>query len=170
MGMAVFRGRPSSFVRVSPTVVQRRLFWPDSMSSPAEHEKRFPEEKTFTDEEDPHMNGGYSYPPPVKTQFRDPYVDWWDPFERRNFGDPVHEDYDILGALAPWEYTFVSSTKMALFQLGCFVTAALGVAGIVYYNYPDMNSYPKEYEGGLERELGGPGAVRARKAGDPLDD
>ena len=42
------------------------------------------------------MNG--NYPDPSKTsalalkrQFRDPHAEWWDPQERRNFGEPVHE-------------------------------------------------------------------------------
>lgn len=46
--------------------------------------------------EDPNMNGEYPDPSatsalPVKRQFRDPYGDWWDKQERRNYGEPVHE-------------------------------------------------------------------------------
>lgn len=45
-------------------------------------------------------------------------------------------------------------------MIGTFVATVLGVSGVVYLNYPDMVAYPREFEGGLQRELGGPGAVR----------
>ena len=105
------------------------------------------------------QNGGYINPPPLKRQFRDPYGDWWDKQERRNFGEAVHEDNDILGMFSPEEYTHVSSGT-ALFQLGCFVAAVFGLCGVVYIFYPDTPAAPREFEGGLERELGGPEAVR----------
>ena len=35
------------------------------------------------------QNGGYVNPAAEKRQFRDPYAEWWDPQERRNFGEPV---------------------------------------------------------------------------------
>ena len=37
---------------------------------------------------------------------------------------------------------------------------------MVKINMPDRPSYPKEYEGGLDKELGGAGGVRAFAAGD----
>ena len=40
--------------------------------------------------------------------------------------------------------------------LGCL--GALSTA--VYMTYPDTPAFPKEYEGGLDSELGGMGAVR----------
>lgn len=45
---------------------------------------------------DPNMNGNYPDPSqtsalPLKRQFRDPHGKWWDPQERRNYGEPVHE-------------------------------------------------------------------------------
>jgi NADH dehydrogenase (ubiquinone) 1 beta subcomplex subunit 8 len=105
------------------------------------------------------QNGGYISPPRVKRQFRDPYGDWWDKQERRNYGEPVHEDNDILGMFSPEEYTHVTSGT-AFFQLGCFVAAVLGLCGVVAMFYPDTPSVPREFEDGLERELGGPGALR----------
>ena len=62
------------------------------------------------DNEDPNMNGNYPDPSltsalPLKRQFRDPYGGWWDPIERRNYGEPVHEDNDILGIFSPEQYT-----------------------------------------------------------------
>ncbi|MCJ1362308.1 hypothetical protein MMC16_001411 [Acarospora aff. strigata] len=113
------------------------------------------------------MNGGYINPPPEKRQFRDPYADWWDKQERRNYGEPVHEDNDILGMFSPEEYTHYTSGK-AFFLLGCFITTTLGLCGVVSMFYPDKPSTPREFPDGLERELGGPNALRARKAGDEL--
>jgi NADH dehydrogenase (ubiquinone) 1 beta subcomplex subunit 8 len=95
----------------------------------------------------------------VKRQFRDPNGDWWDKQERRNYGEPLHEDNDILGIFSPEEYTHTTPGK-GLFQIGCFVASVLALMGVVYTVYPDKQSYPKEYEGGLEKELGGPRAVR----------
>ncbi|PQE10115.1 hypothetical protein CJF31_00004062 [Rutstroemia sp. NJR-2017a BVV2] len=114
---------------------------------------------SLTEAEDPNMNGGYINPPRVKRQFRDPYGDWWDKQERRNYGEPVHEDHDILGIFSPEEYTWVSPGKGAL-QLGAFVLATFGLCGVVMMFYPDRPSAPREFPGGLEAELGGPNAVR----------
>ncbi|KAF2470929.1 uncharacterized protein BDR25DRAFT_261189 [Lindgomyces ingoldianus] len=115
--------------------------------------------------EDPNMNGGYLNPPPIKRQFRDPYGDWWDKQERRNFGEPVHEDNDILGIFSTYEYTHFTAGWGGVL-LGTFVAAVVGLAGAVSLVYPDKISVPKTYEGGLEAELGGPRAVRAAKEGD----
>ena len=56
------------------------------------------------------QNGNYPDPNltsalPIKRQLRDPYADWWDPQERRNYGEVVHEDNDILGIISPEAYT-----------------------------------------------------------------
>lgn len=115
---------------------------------------------TQADIDDPDMNGGYIQPPPQKRQFRDPYGDWWDKQERRNFGEPVHEDHDILGMMSLHEYTHFTPRR-AFFLLGCFVTSFLGLAGVVSLNYPDRPSAQRTFEGGLDRELGGVGAVVA---------
>jgi NADH dehydrogenase (ubiquinone) 1 beta subcomplex subunit 8 len=95
----------------------------------------------------------------VKRQFRDPYADWWDKQERRNYGEPVHEDNDILGMFSPEEYTHTKPGK-GLFQIGCFVAAVFTLCGVVSLTYPDTPAAPREFEDGLERELGGPHAVR----------
>lgn len=55
------------------------------------------------------QNGGYPDPSltsalPVKRSLRDPYGGWWDKIERRNYGEPVHEDNDILGVFSTEEY------------------------------------------------------------------
>ena len=105
------------------------------------------------------QNGGYVNPPRVKRQFRDPHADWWDKQERRNFGEAVHEDNDMLGMFTPYQYTWVSPAKGAA-QLAFFIATAVGLCWVVGQVYPDRPAYPREFEGGLERELGGPDAWR----------
>ena len=104
------------------------------------------------------MNGGYVNPPPIPRQFRDPYEDWWDKQERRNYGEPVHEDNDILGMFSPYEYThFTPGFGAVLF--GCFVATFMGLLGVVYVTYPDKPSVERGLPGGLDRELGGEGCL-----------
>lgn len=71
----------------------------------------------------------------------------------------MHEDNDILGIFSPYEYTW-TTTGPGLVMIGTFVLTFVGVLGAVFLSYPDRPSYPREFEGGLERELGGPGATR----------
>ncbi|KAJ5622010.1 hypothetical protein N7528_005242 [Penicillium herquei] len=111
------------------------------------------------------QNGGYQNPPRVKRAFRDPYGGWWDQQEKRNFGEPVHEENEILGVFSPEQYTHVTAGKGFL-HLGIWVAAFLSVCGVVSLYYPDKPSVPKVYADGLEKELGGPNAVPARKAGE----
>ncbi|KAI1110478.1 hypothetical protein F5Y14DRAFT_428896 [Nemania sp. NC0429] len=147
-------------------IVQQRTFLPESFGNKKILEEKYPAQPTMSEAEDPGMNGGFINPPKVKRQFRDPHGDWWDKQERRNFGEPVHEDNDTLGIFSPYEYTWVGS-GMAFAQLGAFVATTLGLCWVVAKVYPDKPSFPREFEGGLERELGGPGATRARAPGDP---
>jgi NADH dehydrogenase (ubiquinone) 1 beta subcomplex subunit 8 len=74
----------------------------------------------------------------------------------------VHEDHDILGMFSPWEYTWITPGK-GLFQIGVFIAVFLSVCYGVKLTYPDRVSYPREFEGGLERELGGAGGIRASR-------
>lgn len=94
----------------------------------------------------------------MKRQFRDPHADWWDKQERRNFGEPVHEDNDILAVFSPEQYTHVTPKK-AFLSIGTFVAVFLGLCGVVSLYYPDKPSAPRTFPGGLEKELGGPSAV-----------
>jgi len=103
----------------------------------------------------------------MKRALRDPYGDWWDPQERRNFGEPVHEDNDTLGVFSTEPYTHSTPGKAGL-HVGAFVVATLGLCGVVYQYYPDKVSTPRVFPDGLEAELGGPKAVRARREGDDI--
>ncbi|GBF63866.1 hypothetical protein TMEN_6528 [Trichophyton mentagrophytes] len=108
--------------------------------------------------QDPGMNGGYENPPAVKRQFRDPNAGWWDPQDKRNFGEPVHEDNDILTTFSPEEYNHFKAPK-AFFLLGCSIASVFAFSGIVSLFYPDKPSAPRTFPDGLETELGGPNAV-----------
>ena len=77
----------------------------------------------------------------------------------------MHEDNDILGVFAPEEYTHFKP-PMAFFLVGCAIAGVGALAGAVYLTYPDTPAAPRTFEGGLEAELGGPGAVRALKNGE----
>ncbi|KAK4129932.1 NADH:ubiquinone oxidoreductase 20.1kD subunit [Trichocladium antarcticum] len=148
-------------------MIQQRTFLPESIVGKNKIEEKYPESDyaALSPEEDPEMNGGYINPPRIKRQFRDPHADWWDKQERRNFGEPVHEDHDIMGMFSTYEYTWITPGK-GLAQIGAFVAVFLSVCYAVKLTYPDRVSYPREFEGGLERELGGAGGIRARMEGD----
>ena len=105
------------------------------------------------------QNGGYPNPGPVKRALRDPYEDWWDKQERRNYGEAVHEDNDILGMFSTEPYSHFTPGFGAVL-LGTFVASVFALCGVVSVLRPDKPSVPKTYPGGLEAELGGAGAVR----------
>ncbi|RVX71855.1 hypothetical protein B0A52_04254 [Exophiala mesophila] len=114
--------------------------------------------------DDPEMNGNYINPPRIKRQHRDPYGDWDDPQERRNFGEPVHEDNEILGIFALEDYTHMTPARGALLWAG-FLGCIGALSAFVYATFPGKPAVPVEYEDGLEKELGGPAANLARKPG-----
>ncbi|KAF2792041.1 hypothetical protein K505DRAFT_308376 [Melanomma pulvis-pyrius CBS 109.77] len=114
---------------------------------------------------DPNINGGFINPRPEKPQMRDPYGDYWDKQERRNYGDPVHEDHDILGALSLHEYDHFKPGWGSVL-LGTFTATVLTLCAVVFVIHPDKVSVPKSYDDGLEAELGGARAVRAAKHGE----
>lgn len=104
------------------------------------------------------MNGGYINPPRENRGTRDPYTQYWDQQERRNYGEPCHEDNDILGVLSLHDYNHFKPGWGGVL-LGTFVATVLGLCGAVSMVYPDKISVPKTYDGGLEAELGGKGAM-----------
>ncbi|KAF2707232.1 hypothetical protein K504DRAFT_470436 [Pleomassaria siparia CBS 279.74] len=114
---------------------------------------------------DPNINGGYINPKPEKPQYRDPYGEYFDKQERRNFNDPVHEDHDIYSALSLHDYDHFTPGWGGVL-LGTFLASVLGMCAVVSFIHPDKVSVPKQYEDGLEAELGGPRTVRAAKHGD----
>ncbi|QDS70911.1 hypothetical protein FKW77_006423 [Venturia effusa] len=109
---------------------------------------------------DPEINGGYINPPPIKRALRDPNADWWDKQERRNYGEPVHEDNDTLGLFSPEPYTWTTPGHGLKLQ-AAFVVALCTLLSAVYATMPGKPSVPRTFPGGLQKELGGPGTVGA---------
>lgn len=70
-----------------------------------------------------------------------------------------------MGIFTPHVYTWVSPSK-GLVQIGAFIAVFLSVCYAVKVTYPDRPSYPREFEDGLQRELGGAGATRVSPAAD----
>lgn len=99
--------------------------------------------------------------PRVKRSLRDPYEKWWDPQERRNYNEPLHEDNDILGVFSTEPYTHFS-IGWGWVLMGSFVGAVVGLCSVVSIYYPDKGSTPRTYPDGLEKELGGPRALLVR--------
>lgn len=131
------------------------MVWPDSISSVDRYTWVFsPAPETYPLMPSPSQNGGYINPPAIPRQFRDPYADWWDKQERRNYGEPVHEDNDILGVFSPEEYTHFTP-GWGLVCIGTFVATVFSLMGVVSIYYPDKPSVHRGFEGGLDRELGG---------------
>lgn len=105
------------------------------------------------------QNGGYVNPPRLKRSLRDPYEDWWDKQERRNYGEPVHEDNDMLGVFSLEEYSQWTAGKAFRWFVGYFAATA-AFAGVIYvYAYPQKPSVKRTFPDGLEAELGGQGAM-----------
>jgi NADH dehydrogenase (ubiquinone) 1 beta subcomplex subunit 8 len=100
------------------------------------------------------QNGGYINPPRELRSKRDPYGDYWDKQDRRNFGEPVHEDHDILGPLSLHDYDHFQPGWGGVL-IGTFIAAVVGLCVATSFVYPDKISVPKTYEDGLEAELGG---------------
>lgn len=91
------------------------------------------------------QNGNYPDPSltsalPIKRQFRDPHADWWDKQERRNYGEPVHEDNDILGIFSPEEYTHFKPGWGAVL-LGTFIGSVGVLCAVISRYYPDRVRY-----------------------------
>jgi hypothetical protein len=61
-----------------------------------------------------------------------------------------------------YEYKHIKPGKGAL-QLLAFAGTVYGLYVASSFVYPDRPSAPKEYEGGLDKELGGEGAVPVSK-------
>lgn len=70
----------------------------------------------------------------------------------------MHEDDDILGMFMIEDYTHFSARK-SFFLMGCFIATVLGLGGVVKMTYPDKPSVRREWPDGLEKELGGRGAL-----------
>lgn len=94
---------------------------------------------------------------------RSPVGVYWDQQGRRNWGEPVHEDDDILGRFSLHNYDY-AGTRFALVGWGVFISAILGLTGAVYMVMPEhAPGVPREFPyDGLKEQLGGRRTVSAR--------
>ena len=91
----------TTLLRAARTSLPRHALTTRTFSASATHQVR-----TDINVLDPGLNGGYPNPPAIKRQFRDPHAKYWDQQERRNYGEPIHEDNDVLGVFTTEKYTW----------------------------------------------------------------
>jgi len=118
------------------------------------------------EEIDPQLNG---YPQlPYAFAGNRPALGWWDIQDRRNFGEPLHEQDDVLGMWGP-DPTPVSGLN-ALGQISVMLSVLGAFCYVVSRLAPERPCTPRSYPfGGLEKELGGHDKMRD-EAEDPQDD
>ncbi|TFK33244.1 hypothetical protein BDQ12DRAFT_707398 [Crucibulum laeve] len=106
-------------------------------------------------EPDPQLNG-YPQLPWVSRQTRDPHG-WQDPLLRRNFGEPLHEQEEVLSMWGPDIPPGDITPQAALRQLALAFAgfAAFGLL-VKYVLLPEPPAVRREYPyDGLVKELGG---------------
>ncbi|KIK93610.1 hypothetical protein PAXRUDRAFT_504247 [Paxillus rubicundulus Ve08.2h10] len=123
---------------------------------------------SVTQEKDPQL-GDYPELPWLSNQTLPPRG-WWDPQMRRNFGDPVHENEEVLSMWGPDISAVPPQT--ALFQFTLAASAFVGFAFLCKYALlPERPTVPREYPfSGLVRELGGLEENKAREETDDGDE
>ncbi|SAM01316.1 hypothetical protein [Absidia glauca] len=112
--------------------------------------------------QDPQI-GDYPNLPRWSHQSRGPFG-WWDPQDKRNFGETVHEEDEVMGVWAPDLHTY--SPYKAVAQLAMFAGVIASFVGVVYTTYPDRPAVKRTYpEDGLKKSLGfREGDIRPRGA------
>jgi len=124
----------------------------------AEFWARYEVDGPLTAEQDPDMNGGYVNPAEVKWIDRDPWQVYDDQWGRRNFNEPLHEDAELFGPIAPETETIFSSARQLMLLGGAFTTIGL-FAVVVHAFTPEHTTSRRRFPGGLYEELGGKGTV-----------
>ncbi|XP_065052310.1 NADH dehydrogenase [ubiquinone] 1 beta subcomplex subunit 8, mitochondrial-like [Rhopilema esculentum] len=74
--------------------------------------------------------GDYPNLPEHSQQLRNPYLTYWDQQDRRNFGEPLHEEDDAIGMWMPDRHD-ESTTTVA--EACRNLAIAFGLLGFVYY-------------------------------------
>ncbi|PWN30923.1 hypothetical protein BDZ90DRAFT_229914 [Jaminaea rosea] len=114
-------------------------------------------------EKDPQL-GDYPDVPMKSFQLRKHDKSWFDPQEKRNFGETPSEQDDILSVWGPDLHTNTPPQK-AVRHFLIAVAAFTTFFGLVYYGTPERNFIPRTFpRDGLAEELTGP--VKAYKEGD----
>lgn len=97
---------------------------------------------------------GYPIVEPDLYYHRDPDAPWDDPQNRRNVGQLLHPDDDILNLWSPHYYDTVKDSTAVKWQLIFF--AGLGTfSGVMYlFFYPERRAVPRDFPDGLARDFG----------------
>ncbi|GJE88688.1 Ndufb8, NADH dehydrogenase 19kDa subunit [Phanerochaete sordida] len=113
----------------------------------------------FPPSKDPQL-AGYPEVPYVSKQRRSPFG-WDDPQMRRNFGEPPHEQEEILSMWGPDAPVVDPSRALRNFILA--VGTFTGIGFLCYAIQPEMPAVRREYPfDGLQKELGGLEENKAR--------
>ncbi|EPQ31407.1 uncharacterized protein PFL1_00742 [Pseudozyma flocculosa PF-1] len=104
-------------------------------------------------EKDPQL-GDYPDLPYISLQTRKYSPKWWDPQEKRNFGETPHEQDDALSVWAPDIHATPASSALRQFLVAVGVVVLFG--STVYAATPEKPALPRTYpRDGLAAELGG---------------
>ncbi|CAO1613035.1 unnamed protein product [Jaminaea pallidilutea] len=113
-------------------------------------------------EKDPQL-GDYPDVIPRNRQLRRYDKNWFDPQEKRNFGEPLHEQDDILAVMTPDLHAGVNP-GMAARHLGLAMLSFAGFFALIYYITPEKPFIPRTFpRNGLEGEMGGKGLLAPRE-------
>ncbi|KAK9448210.1 uncharacterized protein V1518DRAFT_419985 [Limtongia smithiae] len=114
--------------------------------------------KEYTDfpshDGDDRLAGDYPEFPVIFNQKRDPYVKYDDQQLRRNFGDPLHEDDDVLNMWSPDVHDYVSNGTAGRY-IATFFGIIAGAGYLLSFIAPESPAVPRVYPSGLFTELGG---------------
>ena len=95
----------------------------------------------------------------MKRSLRDPYGDYTAKQERRNYGEPVHEDNDMLGVFSLEVYRHMTPGQGAVMWAG-FIGVVLSLYYVCSLTYPDSPSAPRDIGSRTSKERGGPGVEK----------
>eukprot|EP00835_Amoeboradix_gromovi_P002149 NODE_115_length_19014_cov_0.489664.p6 type:complete len:242 gc:universal NODE_115_length_19014_cov_0.489664:7726-7001(-) len=85
-------------------------------------------------------NGPFQY-----TSEKDPYGSYDDPWDRRNIGDPLHEEDDIITSFAPTMYNEEHTGKSS-FQYAKELAGVFATFGLIYWIF-DQHKYVRGFYG-----------------------
>ncbi|WFD34799.1 hypothetical protein MCUN1_001643 [Malassezia cuniculi] len=101
---------------------------------------------------DPQL-GDYPALPREVQQWRKYSPNWWDTQDRRNYGETLQEQDDVLNMWSPDKYKM--PRHIALFQFLTAIGVIAGFSTLVYVGRPERPNVPKTFpRDGLAAELG----------------